>query len=427
MHDDTNHQHDDDNIRDAPLDAASQSLADALRASFQILKYIMMLLVVLYVFSGVTFLQPNEQAVVARLGEILEEVHDPGMLLAWPYPIDEVIRLPVKEASELLIQSHMLHLDDEEKSRGLRFVHRGPGTGLDPVLDGALLTADKGLVHVSWVITYKIDDLADYIRNLKGRKREAAEDILTVLIENAAIHVAAGLKAENVYRKQVEHLRNEVRKRVNAELVALKSGIVVTDVKVPESIVPLQVRDAFEESQRAENRRRKLIQDAQKERTRILNDAAGEVYARLIGVLDDIDRAKLAVDDETLAAKEAELEQMLEEDVYGEAGSRIKDAQGQFAEVVGAIGNDVKIYEALLPEYKHNPQLLLARLWDETRNAVLNNPRMTKIYRPFDLHQVRIIIGPDPEHERERERREYEKRDEAQSSGVYEVPILPWG
>ncbi len=422
MNNNDHHNDGRDDPHEAPLDAANQSLADALRASFRILKYIMVLLVVLYLFSGVTFVQPNEQAVVARLGTILPKVHDPGMLWAWPFPIDDVIKLPVKEASELQLESHMIHLTEEEKNRGLRFVSRGHGSGLDPALDGALLTADKGLVHVRWVVNYKIDNLADYIRNLKGRDRAAAEELLRVLLESAAIHVAVGLNAEDVYRKQVDYVRTEVKRRINRDLAALQSGIVVNDVRVPVSIVPFQVRDVFEEAQKAENRRRRLIQDANKERTKILNDAAGASYVKLIRLLDEIDAAKLAQNAETLEGKQAQLAYLLDKEVAGEAGSRIKEAIGRAATVVGRIENDVSIYESLLPEYERNPRLLLARKWDETRSLILNNPQIVKIFRPFGLHQIRITIGPDPEHERQREIEQYREQEGLSPSREHMVP-----
>ncbi|HRX85889.1 MAG TPA: hypothetical protein P5572_12800, partial [Phycisphaerae bacterium] len=62
------HHHQGDETPDVPLDAASESLASALRASFRILKLIMFVLVVLFCFSGVKCIDENEQAVVVRFG-----------------------------------------------------------------------------------------------------------------------------------------------------------------------------------------------------------------------------------------------------------------------------------------------------------------------------------------------------------------------
>ena len=106
------HQHDDDfahrnpTVEERPLDAAGQSLADALRASFKILKGIMMVLVVLYLFSNAQCVQPHEQALVLRLGRLLPSVKDPGLVWAFPYPLDEIVPLPTNKINETLIDSH---------------------------------------------------------------------------------------------------------------------------------------------------------------------------------------------------------------------------------------------------------------------------------------------------------------------------------
>ncbi|MFQ5491276.1 MAG: hypothetical protein ACE5GE_11185, partial [Phycisphaerae bacterium] len=44
-------------VAEVPLDAANQSLADALRASFNVLKAIMVVLVAMFCFSGLTCVQ----------------------------------------------------------------------------------------------------------------------------------------------------------------------------------------------------------------------------------------------------------------------------------------------------------------------------------------------------------------------------------
>ena len=64
------------------LDAAHQSLADALRVSFWVLKLAMLLLVVVYLFSGVFNVREQEIAVCLRFGRIVgspgQQVLEPG-------------------------------------------------------------------------------------------------------------------------------------------------------------------------------------------------------------------------------------------------------------------------------------------------------------------------------------------------------------
>ncbi|MGB2987888.1 MAG: hypothetical protein WBE26_18625, partial [Phycisphaerae bacterium] len=108
------HAHRNIEATEAPLDAAHQSLADALRASFSVLKGIMMVLVVLYLFSNVRSVGTHEQALVLRLGRLLPGVHEPGLMWAFPFPIDEIIPLPTKKSNDLLIDSHTFHRSNQE-------------------------------------------------------------------------------------------------------------------------------------------------------------------------------------------------------------------------------------------------------------------------------------------------------------------------
>lgn len=391
-----------DDEPDAPMDAASQSLAEALRQSFRILKGVMVLLVILYAGSGIKFLEPNEEAVVFRFGRLLPAAYTSGALFAWPFPVDEVVRLPVKEANEMLLDSHMLWMTEDEKSKGLTFVSRGH-EGLDPNRDGALLTGDGGLVHIRWIVTYRISDLVAYVRELSGRKMEPAERLIRVLVENAAVAVASGMRTEDVYLERLEDVCGEVRRRVNAELDALGCGLSVTGVKAPLSIVPVQLRGAFEGAQQAENRKEKAVQDARKMRAEILSRAAGGAYEDVLAELDKLDAARAENREDEIVRIETRLDAIFENDASGEAGQMLKAAGSHYTTVVGRIESDLALYKALLPEFKRNPRLLFERLWDEYRNQVLNHREVTKIYRPFGIAQIRIKLGLDPEQKKQDE------------------------
>ena len=167
------HAHRNAELEEEPLDAANQSLADALRASFSILKGIMLVLLALYLFSNVRSIDSHEQALVLRLGKLLPGVHEPGLVWALPFPIDEIVPLPTMASNTTLITSHTFHRRENEIGKPLSVLNRSVGSGLEPGIDGALLTADAGLVHAQWKVTYKIDDVASYVSRFAGREVEA--------------------------------------------------------------------------------------------------------------------------------------------------------------------------------------------------------------------------------------------------------------
>ncbi len=385
-----------------PLDVAQQSLADALRASFRILKGIMLVLVVLYLFSNVRRVDSHEQALLLRLGRLQPQVYEAGLVWAFPFPVDEIVPLPTRKSNELLVDSHTFHRSKNEIGKPLAFIVRGPTQGLKPDLDGALMTADAGLIHVRWKVTYKFDDVAKYVSEVMGREVEVAEELIHTLVENAGIHVASELTAEEMIRTRVEHVQNEMRRRINEQLTALGSGLVVTFIEMHEPTPPLPVRKAFDGTQRAENAKRKRIRQAQQEQTGILNEVAGAAHGRVLEVLARID--DLDADPGDRAAARVELDRMLEQEVEGRAGRMIKNAGAYLSKVVGRIQSDVDLYRTLLPEYKRNPSLLVARLLEQTKQKILNYPGVTKIFRSPEM-EIRINVSLDPEVDRMAEQR----------------------
>ncbi len=411
----SNHEHDHDphGHRDPvggeqPFDRANQSLSDALRASFRILKAIMLVLVILYLFSNVRTVGSHEQVLVLRMGKLLDKVHEAGLVPAFPFPIDQVVALPTRKSNDLTIQSHTFRRLEDEIGKPLTYVHRSMGEGLHPSLDGALLTADSGLVHVQWKVTYKFDDIVQYINLLAGEKVEAAERLIKTMVETVGIQVASELTAEEVIRTRVDYVQSEMKRRVKARLADLGSGIDVTLVEMYEPTPPVQIREVFDQTQMAENAKQRRIRDADQERIKILSEAAGAAHVRLVPLLERIDRAQAAGQ---TADVSTELERLLEREVEGKAGKMIKDAGAYHAIVVGRIQSDVELYRTLLPEYQRNPDLLIGRLWERTRQEIFDSPGVTKIYRPPGLRQMWVMIPLDPEQTRETEEERLRKKE----------------
>src|SRR5436190_20274143 len=69
-------------VVEEPLDPANQSLADALRASFRVLKAVMLLLIVIFLFSGMFMVDQNEVVVLSRLGKPTGPPNEPGLHFA---------------------------------------------------------------------------------------------------------------------------------------------------------------------------------------------------------------------------------------------------------------------------------------------------------------------------------------------------------
>lgn len=408
-----------------PLDAAGKSLADALRSSFSVLKGIMAVLCVLYLVSNVRSIDTHEEALILRLGKLRRVVDKPGLVWAFPFPIDEIVPLPTRKSNDLLIDSHTFFRRGDEVGRPLSTISRGSHEGLNPAIDGALLTADNGLVHTQWKVTYKFNDVRSFVTRIAGDRVEEAERLIQTFVETVGIEIAGELTAEELIRTRVDYVQREMKERIRRRLTALGSGISVTLVEMHEPTPPVQIRRSFDDTQSAENWKQRRIRAAEEERTKILNGAAGAVYPRLVSLLDDIDRG--GHETERLEALRAQLDKMLEDEVEGDAGRRIKSAGAYRAKVVSRMESDVERYRTLLPEYKRNPMMLINRLWEETKQRIFESPGVTKIYRPAGLREFRLRISRDPEESRITEERRLQKKefDASQLRPEHQHPLGP--
>ncbi|NOT02899.1 MAG: hypothetical protein HOP29_20045 [Phycisphaerales bacterium] len=415
----------------SPLDSAHQLLADALRTSFRILKIAMVVLVIAYFASGLFTVEQNRQAVVLRLGRLAGPVRNPGVHWAFPPPIDQVIEIPVQQSTTLTVDSHWLYLTEEEKKLPLASVERGRA-GLHPMRDGALLTGDKGLVHIKWRLTYRVEDLEKYVSEVADEDYTRvtpakAERIITKLLERAAIDEVGGYTTEDATRKRLSELRDAIKRRVNEELAALNTGVFVGTVEIPMSTPPLQTKLAFDEVIRAESRKESTIRDAEQKAAGLLNETAGAAHAKLVALLDERDGAARKSEDAELKRLDDAIHRTIVDEASGAVGSRIRDATGYYSTVVEGMRADYEEYETLLPEWQRSRDLLVTRLWERAKQQLFGRPGITKLYRPAGA-MFRIVVGPDPKQRDLQERQVYEQGGGAKEhEHEAKVPHYPGG
>ncbi len=398
------------NPADSPFDPAQQSLADALRTSFRILKFAILVIVVLFFGSGLFVVEQNEQAIVLRLGRPDNTgVRNPGFQWAFPEPIDEHLKLPVRQTNSLSVNSNWLYLSEKEKAGPISSVMRR--SGLHPMRDGALLTADRGLVHIRWHVTYRIEDMLRYVELIADDNKAKADEIITHLLENAAVHVVSGYTTEGATRKHLTEIGDNVKRRVNEKLADLGTGIVLETVEIPESTPPVQTLSSFRNVTRAENRKESTIRTAQQTAKDLLNQTAGAVHEKLVRVLDELDQAEDRGDDETAGELTARVNRIVEKEASGIAGTLVRQAQGYLTSVVQRMRSDQEQYEALLSEYREQPDLLKERLWQDAKAKLFAQQGVRKIYIPNGT-VLRLNVGPDPKFEKQREQQAYQQENE---------------
>jgi len=381
------------------LDAAGKSLFEALRISFVVLKMIMIVLVVVFLASGLETVGPDEQALVLRFGRIRgvgeKRLLGPGLHWVFPYPVEKIVKIPVAKKVNLSInsfwyfqkKSELLSPDPKDKTR--------PGPTLSPVKDGYCITrsgeqdrniagftgSDYNIVHCKLQLTYQIDDAERFFKNVYVEDvkpgqgyfdvvKKSITPFLESLVEDAVVSAMVHYTIDEAISSQAR-IPNHVKKLLQAKLSRIDSGIKVVSVQLTDITWPRQVDAAFRVSIKASQESQKAISEARTYAGNTLNEAAGPIAADFLTSLED----------KTTSEQEKEL---LWSQLSGQAQAKISRARAYRTEVVETARANAEYLQKILPEYRKRPRLVVQEIYQDAIECVLSNADEKFIIQPTE-------------------------------------------
>ncbi|MHC4061075.1 MAG: protease modulator HflK [Planctomycetota bacterium] len=396
------------------LDAAGRSLSEALRVSFIILKIIMIVLVLVFLASGFRTVGSDEKALVLQFGKI-NRVLKPGPHWVFPYPVEQIIKIPVGKKVNLAVGSFWyFQTPDEMLPAGPRTRPR-ISSSLDPVRDGYCVTrnekgseisvgfagGDYNIVHCKWQLIYQIDGERPelFFKNVyvdSVGPGEAYFDVMTKsitpflesVVEDAVVTAMVNYTIDDAIRSQ-DRIRRHVQSLVQKKLDGLRSGIEVVSLQLTRSEWPRQVDQAFDDFIRASQSSQAVISEARTYAETTLSEAAGPVAEELFAVL----KGKAVSEEE---------EEFLWENVAGSAREKIAQARAYRTKVVKTAEANADYLQKILPEFNKNPKLVLQDIYLDAIEQVLNDADETFILTK-GATEVRILLNKDQTIERESE------------------------
>ena len=248
---------------ETPEDAGSQALAEALGSSFAIVKFVMAALVIVFLASGLFQVKPQEQAVILRFGKPVgtgqQRLLGPGLHWSFPYPIDEVVRIPIKEIQSVTSTTGWYYMTPEQvvayKATG---AVPPAGGSLNPAVDGYVISADRNIVHVSVTLYYTVDDPLSYVFDFVS-----ASNLVQNALNNAMLYTAAHFDVDDILYSDITGFLDAVRQRT-AQL-ANQEGLGITISPTSGSVdtkPPRQLKDIFDQVTEARQNRIKALDDA---------------------------------------------------------------------------------------------------------------------------------------------------------------------
>jgi membrane protease subunit HflK len=233
--------------------------------------------------------------VVLRFGDFVR-VMQPGPHFKWPWPVERVYKVNATQSNA--------------------YSDRVP-----------VLTRDLNMVSVDINVQYKIGDPTTYLfgsRNAEEVLKEAAQ---------SAVREAVGRSDMDTVLFARGPLTAIVKDRLQHALEEYQTGLVVTELNLPDARYPDEVKDAFDEAQRASQDKNTSINQA-------------EAYAKKI-----VPEAR------------------------GQAVSVRTEAEGYRTAKIARATGDAQRFTLLLEQYHAAPEVTRKRLWLETLQQVLAENR----------------------------------------------------
>lgn len=239
-----------------------------------LLKAFMVFMFVAYCFSGLTLIQPDEIGLVLRMGRLVgetrvDQVNEPGWVLALPKPFDDVIRVPVKQIREVRIRELAPHSSEDV-----------PDYAIDPVEEGYCITADENILQASILIKYQITDPVYAVFN-HFYPSISWQRLINDLTVGEMVRVAAQFNIDGILSENQEQISLIVKNRVQKTLNELNSGLTLIALEFEELTPPVALKRAFEEVNSAFINRRNYINNSRSLREEKLPWAKGQAREML--------------------------------------------------------------------------------------------------------------------------------------------------
>src|SRR6056300_820951 len=195
----------------------------------------LIILVLLWLASGLYRVLPDEQGVVLRFGKFIKTTQ-PGLNYHIPFPVETVETPKVTKVNRMDIGFR------SERDSGFS---SGGGVA-DVPQESLMLTGDENIVNIDFSVFWVIKDAGKFlfeIQDPEGTVKAAAETAMREVIAKSDIQP---ILTEG--RAKIEVERQEI---IQSILDEYNSGIQVTQVQTQKADPPDQVIDAFRDVQAA--------------------------------------------------------------------------------------------------------------------------------------------------------------------------------
>ncbi len=204
---------------------------------------------VAYFASGTYVVSADQQAVVVRLGRVVDSRVPSGVHWSWPAPISAVYKLRVRETKRLT-----LGLD-----------------GSEPINRSQFLTGDRNVLNIRLVVQFAISDPATYLFR--------AVDV-NGLVDNATrgalAQVVAGRRVDDLLTTEKVAVQERVQQLAEATVLRYDCGVTLLGVVLDSIVPPDEVVEAFRLVAAAREDGERIVREAESYSNGVVPVARGD-------------------------------------------------------------------------------------------------------------------------------------------------------
>lgn len=386
------------------MDAANRSLAEALKITFRLVQFAMVILVALFVLSGFRTIGESERGISVRMGKIVASNLEPGPHLTWPFPVGEMVAVGTGSVDLRVDRAFFPFVQPGDEDRAESEL--GRSNQLDPARDGSLITADLNLAHAQWTITYRRPDtdVGAYARTVLPTNEE---ELVRLASQRGIVRAVAEVGIDDLLKDR-DTVASRARRIAQQSLDEMGTGIELEQFTLNRKFAPPALREQFNQVQTAAQASGQARETARSFSNTLLNSVAGRAAPLLVGQIEAYERAVelgdqgeaadiLARIDALLEGRSVEIDGVTHENLAsGEVTQIIASARNVAFATVSDARADLGLYLAKREQYLSNPSVMLAREWSSAYQAFLDKDFVQTFRLPSDSGaELRLNEDPD--------------------------------
>ena len=278
------------------------------------LPIIFLFVAVIGAFGAYYTVEPDEEAVVIRLGKHLENT-GPGLHFKIPFGIDDVIKVKTK----IVHQSEFGFRTKSTSSRRTTYSTKNFET------ESLMLTGDLNVAEVQWVVQFQISDPFKFLFHTSepvSNIRDVSESIMRRVVGDKLV-------TEVLTTGRVE-IANNAKVLMQEVLNKYDMGVSVKSIKLQDVNPPKVVQPSFNDVNAAKQEQEKMINQAEEAYNRIIPEAKGK------------------------------------------ANKLISEAQGYANAVVNKAYGDAEHFQSIAKEFRKAPNITKKRIYIDTMEEIFS-------------------------------------------------------